>query len=144
MLPAGNRSLDAVSVLLSNLRALLPPQISHQTTGTYADRYMETTRKSSCQSFQHRQQQLHNCWLFTWIDHWPSLVLSHWPTELTIEFCTGARAVKVPWESRETWDWQLPSVPSLPVPQHYHNVFAGCSNRPTYRTTFYIMTFRDI
>jgi len=28
-------------------------------------------------------------------------------------------------------------------PAACRNVFAGCSNRPTYRTTFYIMTFPD-
>ena len=31
----------------------------------------------------------------------------------------------------------------LAVPRHCRNVVAGCSNRPTYRTTFCITTFRD-
>ena len=31
----------------------------------------------------------------------------------------------------------------LAVPRHCRNVVAGCSNSPTYRTTFCIMTFRD-
>ena len=31
----------------------------------------------------------------------------------------------------------------LPVPRDCRSVLPGCRNRPTYRTTFYVMTFGD-
>ena len=66
-----------------------------------------------------------------------------------LEFCMGVGAEKVPqvlWDSGPTATFCPMGLPGagLGVPQNCDNVYAGCSNSPTNRTTFYIMTFCDV